>query len=143
MAGTDRHGRRPVALWRLSGERPLAPFVPPGKALLEEVAMGLILMLLGLAVLLMAFQGVVLAYMWRESRGDGAPPADASARVPPSQFFGTAARPTHHGVDAVPIDVLLQHLEQHIRLEQAAAESYHSSPTVAALHKQTTSPLLH
>lgn len=104
--------------------------------------MGLILMLLGLAIVLTAFQGVVLAYMWRESQGEATRPVDPVTRVPPSRFFGAAARPAD-AAEAVPLALLLQELEQHIRLEQAAAESYHWSPTVDALHKHTTSPLLH
>ncbi len=43
----------------------------------------------------------------------------------------------------VPIEVLLLQIERHVRLEQAAAESFLHSPTVHALHTRTTSPLLH
>ena len=43
----------------------------------------------------------------------------------------------------VPIEVLLLQIERHVRLEQAAAESFHDAPTVEALHAPTTSPLMH
>ena len=103
--------------------------------------MGLILLLLGLAVVLSLLQGVVLIFMWRETQAVAAQPVDAVPRVPPSRFFATAAPAS--SVAAVPAALLLAHLEQHIRAEQAAAESYHWSPTVDALHRHTSSPLLH
>jgi hypothetical protein len=43
----------------------------------------------------------------------------------------------------VPIEVLLLQLERHVRLEQAAAESFHWCPTPEALHMNTSSPLVH
>jgi hypothetical protein len=39
----------------------------------------------------------------------------------------------------VPIEVLLLQLENHVRLEQAAAESFVEFPTYALLHSKTTS----
>jgi hypothetical protein len=39
----------------------------------------------------------------------------------------------------VPIEVLLLQLENHVRLEQAAAESFVEFPTHALLHSKTTS----
>ncbi len=43
----------------------------------------------------------------------------------------------------VPIEVLLLQIERHVRLEQAAAESFLDSPTIKSLHSRTTSPLVH
>jgi hypothetical protein len=43
----------------------------------------------------------------------------------------------------VPIEVLLLQIESHVRLEQAAAESFLAVPTAALLHGRTTSPLVH
>lgn len=43
----------------------------------------------------------------------------------------------------VPIEVLLRRLESHVRLEQAAAESFLMAPTLESLHTRTTSPLVH
>ena len=43
----------------------------------------------------------------------------------------------------VPIEVLLARIEHHVRLEQAAAESFVAFPTVEALQGRTTSPLVH
>jgi hypothetical protein len=39
----------------------------------------------------------------------------------------------------VPIEVLLLQIENHVRLEQAAAESFLACPTQAQLHSKTTS----
>jgi hypothetical protein len=69
-----------------------------------------------------------------------AAPIGATADGPP-MFFVKASRES--GGDPVPIDVLLLQIERHVRLEQAAAESFLHSPTVHALHTRTTSPLLH
>lgn len=46
-------------------------------------------------------------------------------------------------ISPVPIEVLLLQLERHVRLEQAAAESFHWCPTPEALHMHTVSPLVH
>ena len=43
----------------------------------------------------------------------------------------------------VPIEVLLLQIERHVRLEQAAAESFLDAPTIRSLHSRTTSPLVH
>ena len=43
----------------------------------------------------------------------------------------------------VPLEVLLLQIESHVRLEQAAAESFLDSPASASLHSRTTSPLVH
>jgi len=41
------------------------------------------------------------------------------------------------------IEVLLAQIERHVRLEQAAAESFLYDPTVESLHGRTASPLVH
>jgi hypothetical protein len=43
----------------------------------------------------------------------------------------------------VPIEALLLQIERHIRLEQAAAESFHDAPTAESLHSRSASPLVH
>jgi hypothetical protein len=42
----------------------------------------------------------------------------------------------------IPVEVLLQQLETHVRLEQAAAESFVAFPSHAQLHSKTTSPFV-
>jgi hypothetical protein len=55
------------------------------------------------------------------------------------RFFadGTSALPK------VPIEALLLEIERHVRLEQAAAESFLHSPTVESLNSRTMSRLVH
>ena len=43
----------------------------------------------------------------------------------------------------VPIEALLLEIERHVRLEQAAAESFLHSPTVESLNSRTMSRLVH
>jgi hypothetical protein len=43
----------------------------------------------------------------------------------------------------VPIEALLLQIEQHVRLEQAAAEAFLNAPTRQSLHCRTMSPLVH
>ena len=73
--------------------------------------------------------------------------ARPSMNVPLTQsgFFADAAR-TPLAASAqphVPLEVLLSQIERHVRLEQAAAESFLDAPTSASLHSRTTSPLVH
>jgi hypothetical protein len=42
----------------------------------------------------------------------------------------------------VPIEALLLQIENHVRLEQAAAESFLQAPDSAHLHSRTTSALV-
>jgi hypothetical protein len=42
----------------------------------------------------------------------------------------------------VPIEALLLQIENHVRLEQAAAECFLASPTASLLHSRTTSSLV-
>jgi hypothetical protein len=43
----------------------------------------------------------------------------------------------------VPVEVLLMQIDSHVRLEQAAAESFLEYPSAALLHSRTASPLFH
>jgi len=102
------------------------------------------LMLLGLAAVVTALQSVFLSYLWRESRTPASPMLDAADVVGPPQFFQVSVGRSRADRSAgTQVPLLLQRLEQHIRLEQAAAESFHQYPTVASLHQHTSSPLLH
>ncbi len=61
------------------------------------------------------------------------------------RFFLADAAPVVQPVaqPRVPIEVLLLQIERHVRLEQAAAESFLDAPTIRSLHSRTTSPLVH
>jgi hypothetical protein len=100
---------------------------------MEMFLMGLCIGLFGLAVSAAAFGAAT-------RQVDAAPPAPRKALpLPPSSFFIDAEARRAAPV-AAPVDVLLLQLEQHIRLEQAAAEGFLSAPTSESLHGRTASP---
>lgn len=99
--------------------------------------MGLCLSLLGVSVCAAAFSAAA-----REEPGRRQADAAQKIPLPAAQFFlDEAARPA--AAPRVPIEVLLLQLERHVRLEQAAAESFLDVPTRESLHSRTSSPLVH
>jgi hypothetical protein len=67
--------------------------------------------------------------------------------VVPARFFSdrAAVMPTMPPVvspQQVPIEVLLLQIENHVRMEQAAAEMFLAFPSQARLHSKTTSPFV-
>ena len=61
--------------------------------------------------------------------------------LPKSDFFVDDAAP-RTVPQPVAVDVLLLQIEGHVRLEQAAAESFLEAPTAQSLHSRTASPLM-
>jgi len=60
--------------------------------------------------------------------------------VPPTGFFtDSVAKPPAMPSRQMPIEVLLLQIENHVRLEQAAAESFLAFPTHDHLHSKTPS----
>lgn len=110
---------------------------------MEMFLMALCISVFGLAVSAIAFSAAT----------GGAPAADADERAAkpvvrqqverPAFFAVTAPGPAPKVRPQVPVEVLLLQLEHHIRLEQAAAESFLHYPSAEALHSRTTSPLVH
>jgi hypothetical protein len=106
-----------------------------------------------LTVLCMTFMGLAVSAMAlgaatrREQAA--APVAEPQAAVAPSQFFVSPAASVIAGSaqrlplgQQVPIELLLLQFEQHVRLEQAAAETFIHHPTPDALRASMTSPLV-
>lgn len=58
----------------------------------------------------------------------------------PRFFAGGSAKPAVP--PPIPLEVLLSHIERHVRLEQAAAESFLDVPTPESLHSRTASPFV-
>ena len=106
---------------------------------MEMFLMGLAMSLLGVAV-----SAVLFGAATRDVRDMEA--AQVEKRVPaetPRFFVHRGAQVATPRSVQVPIEVLLLQIERHVRLEQAAAESFHLAPTVESLHVQTMSPLVH
>ena len=115
--------------------------------------MEMFLMLVAMSLLGTA---VSAALFGAATQGQKREPWSAAARrpSPPQRFF---ARDEATGVapeapaptvgtplppQPVPLELLLLQIERHVRLEQAAAESFHQAPTGQSLHSRTASPLV-
>lgn len=99
---------------------------------MEMFLMAVCLSVLGLAVTAMAFGAAT-----RPERTRAAAETQPSVARPRARFF---VEPGAEGPDRrVPIEALLLAIENHVRLEQAAAESFVESPTPAMLHSRTSS----
>jgi hypothetical protein len=105
---------------------------------MEMFLMALCMSLLGVAATAVAF-GAATRDEGREAEVPAAKPVPAPA---PTRFF-VEEMPVAAPQPRVPIEALLLQIEQHIRLEQAAAESFLESPTARSLHSRTSSPLVH
>jgi hypothetical protein len=106
---------------------------------MEMFLMAACMSLLGVAAAALAFAAATRGE--HEPADAGALPQALPTPAPP-RFFVPASdvlppRPR------VPIEALLLQIERHVRLEQAAAESFLDSPTSASLHTPTVSPLVH
>jgi hypothetical protein len=133
----ERKGvRRPIGLARqvLSSLRKQG-----GKPAMDMLVIGLCFTFIGLAVAALAFAAATRP----ESLRSSAQPEQPAAK-PPARFFSESLTPPAPGPAPmqVPIEVLLMQIESHVRLEQAAAESFVAYPTHAHLHSKTTSPLV-
>jgi hypothetical protein len=78
----------------------------------------------------------------RESPNETTQPAVPALKATPERFFAARVIPIVPVHTQVPIEVLLQRIENHVRMEQAAAESFVQFPTQAHLHSKTPSPFV-
>ena len=62
--------------------------------------------------------------------------------VVPARFFARDLATPIETRPRIPIEALLLQIESHVRLEQAAAESFLESPTSVLLHSRTESPFV-
>jgi hypothetical protein len=105
---------------------------------MDMLWMGLCMTFIGVAFTAMAF---VAATRPRLSTPAVQPELPA-AKVAPARFFSDRVAASIPLQPLVPIEVLLYQIENHVRLEQAAAESFVAFPTQALLHSKTTSPFV-
>jgi len=104
---------------------------------MEMLLMGVMLSLLGVAV-----SAGLFAAATNDVRAMEAKNALEPVREPEkSEFFVPAPLPMARPI--VSVDVLLLQIERHVRMEQAAAESFMAMPTAEMLHMRTASPLVH
>jgi hypothetical protein len=107
---------------------------------MEMLLMGVCLSMFGLAVVCLAFGAATRDDRPLEPAGLAKPVESMKAAVPEHFFVeGPLPVPVHA---KVPIEALLAQLENHVRLEQAAAESYMRAPNAALLHSRTISTLV-
>ena len=112
--------------------------------------MEMFLMILTMSVFCFAVACVAFGAATREERDIqvARPLARPAMHLPLAQtrFFADGAEAplaASAGYQQVPLEVLLLQIDRHVRLEQAAAESFLEAPTTASLHSRTTSPLVH
>lgn len=109
---------------------------------MEMLLMGICVAVFGMAIAAAAF-GAATRPEKRiapaaEMKAEAVKPAVAPARF----FIDEVSVPLPTGRVSVPIEALLLQLERHVRLEQAAAESFLAQPTSSLLHSKTVSPFL-
>jgi hypothetical protein len=107
---------------------------------MEMLLMGLCVSIFGLAVAAAAFGAATRS---ESSNPSAQPELPRVKAVAPARFFTdrVPVTPTVPPLQ-VPIEILLLQIENHVRMEQAAAESFLASPTNAQLHSKTTSPFV-
>jgi hypothetical protein len=102
--------------------------------------MEMFLMAAALSVMGVAVSAILFAAATRDERRAEADHAVDRPVAAPAHFFAhgpaTIASP-------LPREALLLRIERHVRLEQAAAESFLYAPTSESLHSTTVSPLVH
>ena len=104
---------------------------------MEMLLMGVMLSVLGVAV----SAGLFAAATNDVRAMDVAPALEPVTETAASEFFAPAMMPMARPI--VSVDVLLLQIERHVRMEQAAAESFMAMPTAEMLHMRTASPLVH
>ncbi len=106
---------------------------------MEMLLMGGCLSLFGLAVVCAAFGA---ATRTAEPEPEPRPLAHVKLAPAATHFFAANVTSPVAAHTRVPLDALLLQIENHVRLEQAAAESFIEYPTAALLHSRTISPLV-
>lgn len=101
---------------------------------------GLCMAFVGLAVTAVAFSAATRPKAL--TKAEAVQPELPAVNVVPARFFSDQVESSIPLHSQVPIEVLLHQIENHVRLEQAAAESFVAYPTQALLHSKTTSPFV-
>jgi hypothetical protein len=98
--------------------------------------------LLGVALSALAFMAATRVEAPLPEIRQAAPAPEVREPAVATQSFWVAGAAAPR-LPAVPIEALLLQIEQHVRLETAAAESFLHAPTRESLHSRTSSTLVH
>ena len=109
---------------------------------MEMLLMGACLSMLGLAVACLAFGAATRGVDGTASAAPAPHKEAVKAAVSPARFFVDRPAAPVAARNRVPVEALLLQLESHVRLEQAAAQSFLESPNSSLLHSRTISPFL-
>ena len=105
---------------------------------MDMFLMGLCFTFFCLAIIGLAFAAATRPETSKATAQPEVPVVEAA----PARFFSDRLTSPLPATMPVPIELLLQQIEHHIRLEQAAAESFVAYPSHAQLHSKTTSPFV-
>ncbi len=107
---------------------------------MEMLLMGLCVAVFGVGVAAAAFGAATRSESPNSAEQPRLPLVKATV---PTRFFSDRV-PTPPSIPSrqVPIEVLLLQIENHVRMEQAAAESFLALPTHEQLHSKTNSPFV-
>lgn len=97
------------------------------------------LMAMALSLVGVGVSAALFAAATRQPSSETARAPKESPVVVPARFFSEAPS----ALPRVPVEALLLEIERHVRLEQAAAESFLQSPTAESLNSRTMSRLVH
>lgn len=106
---------------------------------MEMLLMGICISVFGLAVAALAFGAATRPERTAQAAQPEVQPAIA---VAPARFFADCLATPMAAQSRVSIEALLLQIENHVRLEQAAAESFVEFPTARSLHSKTSSPFV-
>jgi hypothetical protein len=106
---------------------------------MEMFLMALCLSMFGLAVSAIAFGAATRP---EKSSSPSQPELRPAKPATAGRFFADSIPALPARPPAIPTEVLLAKIEHHVRLEQAAAQSFLESPSHAQLHTKTTSQLV-
>ena len=108
---------------------------------MEMLLMGACLSVFGLAVACLAFGAAIRTSEETTAAAPAVETEPVKAAVSTRFFAAPPALPVAARAK-VPIEALLLQLENHVRLEQAAAECFLEAPNASLLHSRTISPLV-
>jgi len=109
---------------------------------MEMLLMGACLSIFGLAVACLAFGAATRDTGIATAAAPAAETEMMRAAVQPARFFVTPPALPVAARSSVPIEALLLQIENHVRLEHAAAQCFLESPNPSMLHSRTVSALV-